>query len=1023
MTLERETVQASPHKPAGTVTFLFSDIEGSTRLLHRLGDQYAQALEQQRMIMRAALAQFNGYEIDTAGDGFFVAFSRAQDGVAAAVTAQRRLASHVWPAGDTLRLRMALHTGEPVATASGYVGVDVHRAARLCAAGHGGQVLISETTRHLVADSLPEGVTLRDLGAHRLKDLQNAEHIYQIIVSNLPNDFPALKTRDSRPNNLPAHLTLLIGREHQIEAVKQILLKPETRLVTLTGPGGIGKTSLSLQVASGLLEAFPHGVFFIALAAISDPELVLPTIAQTLSLRENRSKPLRENVMEYLRDKQMLLVLDNFEQVVAAAPIVSDILAACPQVKLLATSRIVLRLKGEREYPVEPLPAPDPQAALSKEALSQYAAVELFIQRALAVKPDFEVNNDNAAAVAEICFRLEGMPLAIELAAARLKLFSPQALLARLDSRLQLLRGGPRDMPARHQTLRQAIAWSYDLLTPEEQAFFRRFAVFAGGCSFEAAEAICQSEELAFDALDGLTALIDKSLLRQLETGEGEPRFVMFETIREFALERLQASNDWQATRRRHAEFFLALAEKAEPELTGPQQALWFKTLEREHDNLRAVFACLAETAQADLALRLGAAIWRFWIVRGHIQEGRERLAAVLALPGAAQPTRERAQVLNACGTIRHQLGEYIAARPLLEESLETWRALGDKKGMATVINNLGWIAAQLGELIKASELSGESLTLHAELHDKRGMAVAFNNLSTVAFVQTDFSRARALQKNSLSLRREIGDERGVAYAQAILAWLDVVQGNYENAVPLLESAQAKLRELGDNMIMGFCSWIMVQMALGQGEVDRAARLLDENAAMVNEREPQVLWQLALVKQQEGDQQQAHELLQESLAKFRGWGYKWGIAHTLYYLGRLALNRVGELTSSRVGELMSSRHDHEHAAACFHESLILNRDLGNRLGITKALAGFGSLALAEGDAGRSARLLAAAEKLHETIGAPMPVFDRKRFDHEVASLRELLRGEAFTAAWSEGKDMTVEQATGFALREQNGTRN
>ncbi|MGH7453319.1 MAG: ATP-binding protein, partial [bacterium] len=638
------------------------------------GDQYAQALEEQRVIIRAAFQQFAGYEIDTAGDGFFVAFSRAQDGASAAIAAQRQLAVHQWPEGETLRVRMALHTGEPIVTATGYVGMDVHRAARLCSTGHGGQILISETTRQLVAGNLPEGVTLRDLGEHRLKDLQQAEHLYQIIAPDLQSDFPSLKTLNSRPNNLVAQITPLVGREHQIEALRQLLLKAEVRLVTLTGPGGIGKTSLSLQVAISLLEEFAHGVFFVGLAAISDPELVLPTITQTLGIRETRSKPLRESVSEYLRDKHLLLVLDNFEQVVAAAPVVSDLLAACPHLKILTTSRIVLRLKGEREYPVEPLPAPDPRkAGHSKDSLSQYAAVELFIQRALAVKPDFEVNNDNAPAVAEICFRLEGLPLAIELAAARLKLFSPQALLARLGSRLQLLRGGPRDMPARHQTLRQAIAWSYDLLTPAEQEFFQRLAVFVGGCSLEAVEAICNATPQggAFDALDGLTALIDKSLLRQEPTKEDEPRFVMFETIREFALERLQATNDWQATRRRHADFFLALAEKAEPELTGSKQALWLNILEREHDNLRSVFLWIEETGQADYGLRLGGVIWRFWIVRGHMREGRERLMALLALPDGSQRTRERAKVLNAVGTIMHELWDYINARQLLEKSLE----------------------------------------------------------------------------------------------------------------------------------------------------------------------------------------------------------------------------------------------------------------------------------------------------------------------------------------------------------------
>ncbi len=1003
MKIEQDTPKIAPQKPTGTVTLLFSDIEGSTQLLHRLADKYAQALEEQREIMRAAFHQFEGYEIDTAGDGFFVAFSRAQDGVAAAIMAQRQLAMHQWPEGETLRVRMALHTGEPIATATGYVGMDVHRTARLCSAGHGGQILISETTRQLVTENLPEGVTLRDLGAHRLKDLQQPEHIYDIIVPGLPSDFPSLKTLNSRPNNLPAQITPLVGREHQIEALNQLLRKAEVRLVTLTGPGGIGKTSLSLQVAISLLDEFAHGVFFVGLAAISDAELVLPTIAQNLSLRENRSKPLRESVIEYLRDKHLLLVLDNFEQVVAAAPAVADLLAACAHLKILTTSRIVLRLKGEREYPVEPLPAPDPQAAISKDSLSQYAAVELFIQRALAVKPDFEVNNDNAPAVAEICFRLEGLPLAIELAAARLKLFSPQALLARLGSRLQLLRGGPRDMPARHQTLRQAIAWSYDLLSSDEQTFFQRLAVFAGGCSFEAAEAICHATPQggAFDTLDGLTALIDKSLLRQEQTPAGESRFVMFETIREFALERLQASDEWPATRQRHADFFLALAEQAEPELTGAKQGLWLNILEREHDNLRAFFLWIEETAQAEYGLRLGAAIWRFWLVRGHSEEGRERLTMLLAMPGADKPTRELAKVLNAVGTLIHGSGDYCTARRHLEESLEISRKLGDKQGMATVINNLGWIAAQLGELNAAKELSRESLALHTELGDKRGRAVAFNNLAWTAYAQSEFALAYSLQEKNRSLRQEIGDERGVAFAMAWLAWIEIVRGNHDKAAPLLESAIGKLRELGDSTIMGFSMWILIQMALDQGDFARAAKLMEENPALLKERDPHMLSLLALVKQHDGEEQQAQALLEESVSKFRAWGYKWGTAIALNYMGRQALDRK----------------DYEHATACFHESIILNRDLKNTLGIAKALIGFGDLALAAGDPARSASLFAAAEALHQTIGAVMPASERTRFDHEVARAASLLAEENFATAWNAGKNMTAEQAASYALRE------
>lgn len=442
------------------------------------------------------------------------------------------------------------------------------------------------------------------------------------------------------------------------------------------------------------------------------------------------------------------------------------------------------------------------------------------------------------------------------------------------------------------------------------------------------------------------------------------------------------------------------MAEKAEPELTGAKQGLWLNILEREHDNLRAVFAWIEETAQADYGLRLGAAIWRFWLVRGHEQEGRERLTTLLALPGAGKPTRARAKALNAAGTLMHGSAEYNTARKYLEESLEISRQLGDKQGMANVINNLGWIAAQLGELDAAKELSQESLALHTEFGDKRGRAVAFNNLSWVAYAQSEFALAYSLQEKNLGLRQEIGDERGVAFAMGWLAWIDIVRGNYDKAAALLDAAIKKLQELGDNMIMGFSMWILAQMAVDQGDFARAGKLMEENPALLKERDPHMLSLLALVKQHDGDEQQAQALLEESVSKFRAWGYKWGIAITLHHIGRQAFDR----------------NDYERATACFHESIILNRALKNTLGIAKALIGFGELALAQGDAERSARLFAAAGALHQTTGAVIPAYERVRFDREVARLRALLQEETFATAWNEGKNMTAEQAASYALK-------
>src|SRR6266700_1402398 len=633
--------------PTGTVTLLFTDIEGSTRLLQQVGHRYDGILTECRQLLRAAFHRWNGYEVETQGDAFFVAFARATDAVSAAVEMQRALAAHPWPEGATVLVRMGLHTGEPQRSAEGYVGLDVHRAARIMSAGHGGQVLLSQTTRDLVEHDLPDGVSLRDLGAHRLKDLPHPSHLFELVISGFPADFPPLRTLDTHHNHLPLQPTSLIEREPELAEISALLKQPEMRLLTLTGPGGSGKTRLGLQVAAELSDGFADGVYFVNLAPLSDPEFVVPTIAQALALKATGSQPFLDLLKASLREKQLLLLPDNFEQVVSAAIQVAELLDSCPELKVVVTSRMALHLRGEQEFTVSPLAVPDPHHLPDLVTLSQYEAVALFILRAQSLKPDFHMNHANAPTIAEICARLDGLPLAIELAAARSKVLPPQALLARLGQRLALLTGGARDAPARQQTLRDTIKWSYDLLETEEQRLFRWLSVFAGGSTLEAMETVGHGtghEEI--NVLNRVASLIDKSLVQQRDQEAGEPRFTMLETVREYGLERLSESREAGVSQRAHALYYLALAQEAEPHLKGPQQVLWWRRLEQEQENLRAALVWLIKQEEGELALRLSGALWRFWSIRGYSSEGWRWLEAALRLPQARGRTAWRAKAL-----------------------------------------------------------------------------------------------------------------------------------------------------------------------------------------------------------------------------------------------------------------------------------------------------------------------------------------------------------------------------------------
>jgi predicted ATPase/class 3 adenylate cyclase len=817
---------ASP--PTGTVTFLFTDIEGSTKLWERDAEAMQDALARHDAILHGVIKEHDGYVFKTVGDAFWCAFSRATDALEASLEAQRALLTKEgWPEETgPLRVRMALHTGATEEKDGDYFGPPVNRVARLLSAAHGGQVLLSLATQELVRDQLPPDVELRDLGERRLKDLFGPERVFQLMAPGLPAEFPPLRTLEGHPNNLPLQPTLLVGREGEVAEVAERLGGEEVRLLTLTGPGGTGKTRLALQAGADLLEEFDDGVFFVSLATITHPELVPSTIAGSLGLRESAGQSLTETLEGYLHHKHLLLILDNFEQVLEGAPLVGELLGTCPELKVLATSRIPLRLYGEQEYPVPPLELPDLVRLPPLERLTQYEAVRLFVERAKAVKPDFEVTNDNASAVAEICVHLDGLPLAIELAAARTKLLPPQALLSRLGNRLKLLKGGATNLPARQRTLRATIDWSYELLDEDEKTLFGRLSVFAGGSTLEAIEEICDPQG-ELEALEVVGSLLEKSLLRREERAGGESRFVMLETIQEYAREKLEESGEAEETRRRHAEHYLALTETAEPELLGADQGRWMRRLGTEFANLREAHAWSLEPGEgegrAGMRLRLAAALWRFWAAQ-RFEEGKVWLQTALERDTGGFPAL-RAKALGALGFILLFQHDYERAMDALEEAIALYGELGDKSGAAFALANLGWATLHGDYRGRVPAFVWEAEALMQEDIDDHARAILGIVRASAAIGQGDLDSAVLQLEESLALCRELGDRRSAAMALFVLGVTELRRGHLERGATLLEEGAQISGELGDRLGTPYFAEGLAKLSAMRSRPVRAARL------------------------------------------------------------------------------------------------------------------------------------------------------------------------------------------------------
>jgi predicted ATPase/class 3 adenylate cyclase len=816
--------------PTGTVTFLFTDIEGSTRLLRELGADYPQLLARHRALIRAAVARHGGVEVKTEGDSFFVVFERAADGVAAAADAQRALAEEAWPIDAAVRVRMGLHSGSGELSEGDYVGIDVHRAARVSAAAHGGQVVITEPVRALIAADLPGHVNLRDLGEHELKDFPAPERLFQLDIDGLQTEFPQLRTLASRRGNLPEPPTSFVGREHELDDLTT--LAGRSRLVTLTGPGGTGKTRLSIEAARRMSGGFPDGAWFVPLEQVRDPRMVLPEVASALGVPEQPGRSRDDDLRDHLSGRTTLVVLDNLEQVVSAAGQISGLVTAAPQLRLLASSREPLRISGEQEFPVPPLPT-EP-------------AVELFLQRALQVRPDFVPDADGLAAIRRICAALDGLPLAIELAAARIRVLTPAQIEERLGDRLRLLASSQRDLPDRQRTLRGAIEWSYELLGQDERTFFARLGVFAGAPDLAAIETIVDpAGKLDAFALDTVESLVEKNLVRRLDIA-GTARFGMLETIRAFAREQLDSSSEREELEERHARHYLATAEGISKKLLDRENRSLFDVLEADHEEYRAVIAWAIRMDRPAIGMQLGYALWRFWQQQGHLAEGRSQLERLLALPSAQQRSADRVHGLAALGGVAYWQGDVAATRPVYEEALATARALDDTRLIAESLYDLSFPVAIGGEPESARPMQEEALDRFLALGDEPMADTVREGQAVLEVMAGNLERAREIQVAVTDSYRRSGRNYKVADGLTLLTLVNFRSDDRPGAWRTYAEATRTSLRLGDLSLWATALQIGALLQIADGRTERGAEMVGAMEKFQAERGPFLLPALSL---------------------------------------------------------------------------------------------------------------------------------------------------------------------------------
>ncbi len=990
--------------PSGTVTFLFTDIEGNTALWEAQPDAMSVALARHDALMREAIASQNGCVFRTVGDAFCAAFATAPEALAAGIAAQiglhaeREEGAASSPEGlAPLKVRMGLHTGAVETRDGDYYGQPLNRVSRLMAAGHGGQILLSVACQELTRDTLPPSITLRDLGLHRLKDLSRPEQVFQVVHPDLPTDFSPLRSLNNPeyPNNLPQQVTSFIGREAEVAHIKALL--GSHRMLTLAGAGGAGKTRLALQAAADLLDGVRDGVWLVEFASLTDPGLVPHSVAEVLGVREEPDQPIAKTLVSSLREKHLLLVLDNCEHVLAAcAFFVADLLRACPGVVILATSREALGVAGEQTYRIPSLSLPDPKRTYTVEALSQYEAVRLFIDRAGLSHPSFAVTSQNAPAVAQICARLDGIPLAIELAAARVKVLSAEQIGTRLDDRFHLLTGGSRTSLPRQQTLKAAIDWSYDLLTPSEKTLLCRLSVFSGGWTLAAAEAVCADagsdppEKIdTMDVLDLLAGLVDKSLAVYEDGDQGQDRYRLLETVRQYGRDRLDESGRADEVQARHQAFFLAFAENAEMRMNGREQMVWLDRLEAEHDNLRGALEwCLGEKgaegqearreaskeAKVEAGLRLSGALGSFWIGHGYYSLGWRWLSRALELT-AELPEADREKLCRwrgkACtlaAGLASEQRNISAAEALFEQAAAVARAANETLTLAYALRGVGGCKMSQKTPDKGAirALFEESLLLFRQEEDARGIAFSLRNLGDLAYSDGNYPSACNYYAESLMLARQQGDQHGIAGSLLSVGRVSYAQGDLSAAWNFPQESLPISRQIGDQGAVVGTLIHLSRTAFAQGDLDRAKPLLEE---------------ALLVAQQLG-------LLEDAASALAG-----------------------------LGRVSAGQGDDRTAWTRYAESLNLRRQTGNAPASASSLEDFAELAHSRRQFHRAALLRGAAQAVRQDCAVPLVPVEQAEQARQMASVRDALGEEVFAPAFAAGQAMTLDAALRFALTE------